>query len=123
MSYTRDPTEQGRYVENTIVTVSCDEGYRGGGDITCQHDETWSSAGVPNCTSEGVIIANAWCSLGSRPPLLARMHEYLKTPLINCKYAICAWTRTCVVASSPACVQLLRVAIFEPPKNELKHHA
>ena len=66
VSYTRDPTEQGHYVENTIVTVSCDEGYRGGGDITCQHDGTWSSAGVPNCTSEGVIIANAWCSLGSR---------------------------------------------------------
>jgi hypothetical protein len=50
VSYTRDPTEQGRYVENTAITVSCDEGYRSSGDITCQNDGNWSSASLPNCT-------------------------------------------------------------------------
>ena len=57
VSYTRHPTEQGRYVENTTVTVSCDKGYGGGGDITCQHDGTWSSASLLNCTSEPDIIS------------------------------------------------------------------
>ena len=56
VSYTRDPTEQGRYVENTAITVSCDEGYRSSGDITCQNDGNWSSASLPNCTSKPDII-------------------------------------------------------------------
>ena len=56
VSYTRDPTEQGRYVENTTLTVSCDEGYRSSGDITCQNDGSWSSANLPYCTSEPDII-------------------------------------------------------------------
>ena len=52
VSYSRDPTEQGFYVENTTATVSCDEGYRGGGNITCQRDGNWLSSSLPNCTSE-----------------------------------------------------------------------
>ena len=55
VSYSRDPTEQGLYVENTTVTVSCDEGYRGGGNITCQRDGNWSSSSLPNCTSKPVV--------------------------------------------------------------------
>ena len=54
--YSRDPTEEGLYVENTTVTVSCDEGYRGGGDIICQDDGSWSSSHLPSCTSEPYII-------------------------------------------------------------------
>ena len=54
VSYTRDPTELGRYVENTTVIVSCDDGYKGGGVITCQNDGNWSSSSLPNCTSEPV---------------------------------------------------------------------
>ena len=50
VSYTRDPTEQGLYVEGTTVTVSCGKGYSGGGDITCQNDGNWSSK-QPTCTS------------------------------------------------------------------------
>ena len=57
VSYTRDPTEQGRYVENTAITVSCDEGYRSGGDITCQNDGNWSSASLPNCASKPALAA------------------------------------------------------------------
>ena len=52
VSYTRDPTEQSRYVEGTTVIVSCDEGYKGGGVITCQNDGNWSSPILPSCTSE-----------------------------------------------------------------------
>ena len=52
VSYSRDPTEQGHYVENTTVTVSCDEGYRGGGDIICQRDGNWSFSSLSICTSE-----------------------------------------------------------------------
>ena len=48
VSYTRDPTEQGLYVEGTTVTVSCDDDYSGGGDITCQNDGNWSSK-QPTC--------------------------------------------------------------------------
>ena len=55
VSYSRDPTKQGLYVENTTVTVSCDEGYRGGGDIICQYDGNWSSSRLPSCTSEPYI--------------------------------------------------------------------
>ena len=51
-SYTRDPTEQGRYVENTTLTVSCDDGYRGGGDVTCQNGGNWSPLSLPSCRSE-----------------------------------------------------------------------
>ena len=58
VSYTRDPTEQGRYVENTTVTVSCDEGYRSSGDIACQNDGNWSSSSLPNCTSELVVVVS-----------------------------------------------------------------
>jgi hypothetical protein len=50
VSYTRDHTEQGKYAEDTRVTVSCDEGYKGGGDITCQNDGNWSSPILPSCT-------------------------------------------------------------------------
>ena len=52
--YSGDLTEQGRYVENTTVTVSCDEGYRGGGHITCQNDGNWSSLSLrlPRCTGK-----------------------------------------------------------------------
>ena len=55
MSYTRDPTEQGRYVESTIVTVSCDEGYRSSGNITCQNDGNWSFSSLPNCASKPAL--------------------------------------------------------------------
>ena len=57
VSYSRDPTEEGHYVENTTVTVSCDEGYRGGGDIACQNDGRWFPAILPNCTSERIIYS------------------------------------------------------------------
>ena len=52
VSYTRDLTDEGEYVEGTTVEVSCDEGYRSSGNITCQNDGTWSSSSLPNCTSE-----------------------------------------------------------------------
>ena len=52
VSYTRDPIEQGRYVENTMLTVSCNEDYRGGGDITCQNGGNWSPLSLPSCRSE-----------------------------------------------------------------------
>ena len=52
VSYTRDPTEQGRYVENTTLTVSCDDDYRGGGDGTCQNGGNWSPLSLPSCRSE-----------------------------------------------------------------------
>jgi hypothetical protein len=55
VSYTRDHTEQGKYAEDTRVTVSCDEGYKGGGDITCQNDGNWSSPILPSCTSESSV--------------------------------------------------------------------
>ena len=58
VSYTGDPTEQGRYVENTTVTVSCDDGYRGGSNITCQNDGRWSSPILPSCTSEPAVNYN-----------------------------------------------------------------
>ena len=58
VSYSGDPTEQGRYVENTTATVSCDEGYRGGGDVICQNDGNWSSSSLFNCTSEYAYITN-----------------------------------------------------------------
>ena len=74
VSYTRDPTEQGRYVENTTVTVSCDEGYRGGGVITCQNDGNWSSSHLPKCTSEPYIH-------GIASPTL---HELLKVYTCTC---------------------------------------
>ena len=55
VSYSRDPTEQGHYVENTTVTVSCDEGYGGGGDIICQKDGNWSFSSLSICTCESTI--------------------------------------------------------------------
>ena len=58
VSYSRDPTEEGLYVENTTVTVSCDGGYRGGGDIICQNDGKWSSS---SCTSKSSCIVNILC--------------------------------------------------------------
>ena len=56
VSYSGDPTEQGRYLENTTVTVSCDEGYRGGGGIICQNDGNWSFLSLPKCTSKLAFI-------------------------------------------------------------------
>ena len=38
-----EPTLEGHYVEGTIVTVSCFEGYDGGGDSICQRNGTWTS--------------------------------------------------------------------------------
>ena len=55
VSYSRDSMEQGRYVKNTTVTLSCDEGYRGGGDTTCQNDGNWTSLSLPGCTSESIV--------------------------------------------------------------------
>ena len=55
VSYTRDPTEQGKYTEGTTVIVSCDQGYKDGGDITCQNDGNWSSPILPSCTSESSV--------------------------------------------------------------------
>ena len=52
VSYTRDPTEQGRYVENTALKVSCNEDYRGGGDVTCKNGGNWSPLSLPSCRSE-----------------------------------------------------------------------
>ena len=59
VSYSRDPTEQGRYVENTTITVSCDEGYRGGGDIICHDDGKWPSSSLPSCTSESTVTMSS----------------------------------------------------------------
>ena len=59
VSYTRDPTKQGHYLENTTVTVTCDEGYKGGGSITCQNDGNWSSLSLPHCIGELSLITNA----------------------------------------------------------------
>ena len=56
VSYSSNPTEQGQYVENTTVTVLCDEGYRGGGDIICQNDGNWSSLSLLRCTSEPAVV-------------------------------------------------------------------
>ena len=57
VNYSAAPTDQGDfiYAEGTTVTVSCDEGYSGGGGIICQRDGNWSSSSLPNCTSEPLI--------------------------------------------------------------------
>ena len=58
VSYSGSPTDQGDfiyYAEGTTITVLCDEGYRGGGNIICQNDGNWSSSSLPNCTSEPLI--------------------------------------------------------------------
>ena len=44
-----EPTLEGHYVEGTIVTVSCDDGYIGGGNSTCQRNGSWASA---SCSCE-----------------------------------------------------------------------
>ena len=41
---------QGGYPEGTTATVTCNEGYNGGGDITCQ-SESWSGS-LPGCTGK-----------------------------------------------------------------------
>ena len=61
VSYSRDPTEQGHYVENTTVTVTCDEGYRGGGNNICQKDGNWSSLSLPGCASEPALRLTIAC--------------------------------------------------------------
>jgi hypothetical protein len=42
-------TPMGRYLVNTTVTVTCDEGYVGGGETVCVEDETWNSD-LPTCS-------------------------------------------------------------------------
>ena len=88
--YSGDPTEQGRYVENTTVTVSCDEGYRGGGHITCQNDGNWSSLSLrlPKCTgklalSTIIIVVYNQCNL-----LVGTQYYYSTAERANYK----AWT-------------------------------
>ena len=44
-----EPTLEGHYVEGTIVTVSCKEGYIGSGNSTCQRNGNWTSA---SCSCE-----------------------------------------------------------------------
>ena len=41
---------QGGYPEGTTATVTCNEGFSGGGDITCQ-SESWSGS-LPGCTGK-----------------------------------------------------------------------
>ena len=78
VSYSRDPTEQGRYVENTTVTVSCDEGYTGGGDIMCQNDGNWSPLSLLRCTSEPAVVINTWYNYihSIRPNMLCHSKFY-----------------------------------------------
>ena len=45
---------QERYEEYTTATVSCSEGYTGGGVVTCQTDGNWSSPTLPSCESKFV---------------------------------------------------------------------
>ena len=48
-----DPTE-GRYIFGTTATVTCEDGFRGGGDITCERSGNWTSSELPTCESESV---------------------------------------------------------------------
>ena len=89
VSYTRDPTEQGHYVENTTVTVSCDEGYRSSGDIICQNDGNWSSASMPNCTSKPDII----CNISVTVTFLNKVLNSSLILLVGCK---CSLSVTCI---------------------------
>ena len=78
VSYSRDPTEEGLYVESTTVTVSCDEGYRGGGNVTCQNDGNWSSLSLPSCTGEPAIVVtnintNTWSRVLKEPTRQTRI--------------------------------------------------
>ena len=50
-------TQDGHYLENTIITVSCNDGYSvsDGGESICQSNGNWSadsSNGIPICTGE-----------------------------------------------------------------------
>ena len=49
MTYSQPLLEQERYVQYTTATVSCSEGYTGGGIITCQTSGNWSSPTLPSC--------------------------------------------------------------------------
>ena len=52
VEYSKPLLEHGRYLEYTTATVSCSEGYTGGGVITCQTSGNWSSPTLPSCESE-----------------------------------------------------------------------
>ena len=47
---------EGRYIVDTTATVTCSEGYSGGGVITCGNSGSWSSPDLPSCESESIII-------------------------------------------------------------------
>ena len=40
---------EGRYRMGTTATVTCNPGFRGGGDITCEGSGEWSSPSLPTC--------------------------------------------------------------------------
>ena len=52
VTYSQSLLEQGWYLQYTTATVSCSEGYTGGGVITCQTSGNWSPPSLPNCESE-----------------------------------------------------------------------
>ena len=45
-------TEDGRYFQDTVITVTCEDGYSSTGSIICQHDGNWSLSELPRCISE-----------------------------------------------------------------------
>ena len=45
---------EGGYPDNSTATVSCSEGFGGGGKITC-HNGSWSGI-LPECASEMIML-------------------------------------------------------------------
>ena len=45
------PVEQaeGRYRLNTTATVTCDAGFTGGSDISCEENGEWTAPNLPTC--------------------------------------------------------------------------
>ena len=50
--YSNATVTEGRYSQDTTATVSCFEGYSGGGVITCLDTGNWSYPDLPICESE-----------------------------------------------------------------------
>ena len=46
------------YVEGTVLTVTCDEGYiaSDGGKTVCQRNGVWNPQDIPTCTGKAIAI-------------------------------------------------------------------